>query len=75
MCIYNIVWYDGVNAYVNKFILNERTAKKDIVKYFSDINVEVLKLDKLYRVTFENIFAFKENNKEIYDRFISMYEK
>lgn len=61
--IYNVVWYDGVDAYVSKFILksNPEQAQGDLQDYWNrnGYDGEVLKLDYLYSVNLENIFSFK----------------
>lgn len=35
--MYNVVWYDGVDAYVSKFVLktNEEQAEKDLCEFWS----------------------------------------
>lgn len=64
----NVVAYDGSDAYVIKFIL-DRAAEKEsralVVEYCADGGMEVLKLDWLYSLSFENIVAMasEENYK------------
>lgn len=77
----NVVWYDGVEAYVTKFVLpvNEKyeleKSTKDKVKKYLDGNGEVLKFDLCYFVTLENIIAYKDDIDKncIYERFNEMY--
>jgi len=86
MC--NVVWYDGTDAFVSKFVLqaedDEITADSRYrVSKYLDGNGEVLKIDPLYPVDFDNIVALKtyENSSlesEIeqfaaYDRFKEMW--
>lgn len=68
----NVVWYDSVEAYVSKFILQCDSDKayaelteesKDLVKQYLDGNGEILKYDMLYTLNFENIEAFKTLDK------------
>ena len=35
--MYNVVWYDGADAYVSKFVLktDEKQAEKDICEFWS----------------------------------------
>ena len=71
--------YDGVDSWVSKFVLKEKTAKKDILKYLENTDCEAVKLGKLYDITSENIIAFKlygdASQVEIYDRFCAPREK
>lgn len=66
--MYNVVWYDGVGAYVTNYVLpeNEKEAKKDIGIWWekSGYDGEVLKLDKLYGMSLENIIALRNGNDE-----------
>lgn len=75
--IYNVVVYDGSDAFVHKFILKNddiKSAKKEIETVYS---TKVLLLDKLYDVSFDNIVGMKDiEDNELrlsYRRFISMY--
>ena len=82
----NVVFYDGINAYVSKFVIkadedepftlvNEDSMKK-VADYLSG-NGEILKVDILYAVDFDNIVALKDaDDAELrcaYDRFKEMY--
>lgn len=79
--MYNVVWYDGVEAYVAKFVLsrNEKKAKDELLDwwYENGYDGEILKLDSLYDVTLENIIALRNDcndvNKRAYERFEKMY--
>lgn len=79
----NVVWYDGGNAYVSKFIGQFKTSEDEnglikenitsetiskIEEYLSG-NGEVLKFDALYPMDFDNITALKnyENSKDEYE--------
>lgn len=79
MCLYNVVMYDGVISWVNKFVLREKSAKKDIAKYLNDTGIEAVKLDKLYPITLENVIAYKNSydasEVDIFNRFIIMYNE
>lgn len=78
----NVVWYDGSDAYVSKFVLpteNHEVTKDGVArvsKYLSG-NGELLKLDVLYPITFENLVAFKDSDndelKACFERYASMY--
>lgn len=77
----NVVWYDGVEAYVTKFVLPvdesyqlTKETKSKVRKYL-DGNGEVLKFDTCYPVSLDNILAFKDDidNSAIYNRFETMY--
>lgn len=77
--IYNVVWYDGVDAYVSKFVLktNKEQAEKDLCNFWT-LNVidgEILKIDQLYMVNFENIKALNngDNQRNMFNHFIEMY--
>lgn len=70
--LFNVVTYDGCDAYVLKFIAETDNAecrrdqitdvgKKHIDEYCAQANMEVLKYDFLYTLTFENIVAFEEH--------------
>ena len=72
----NVVVYDGVDAYVSKFVFrgeDEKQWRKDF--YSMNYDEVALKFDCLYPVSLENILAFKEDNKtyHIYEKFESMY--
>ena len=82
----NVVFYDGSNAYVSKFIIKADTdepfrsilAESEIAleDYLSG-NGEILKIDPLYTVNLDNIIALKDCDdaelKCAYDRFNEMY--
>lgn len=75
--MYNVVWYDGVEAYVSKFVLpdNEKKAKNDLLDWWH-YDGEILKLDKLYSVSLENIIALRNGdnfNSSTFERFEQMY--
>lgn len=83
----NVVWYDGCDAYVSKFIVQcegfevtEDSIKR--IKQYLDGNGEVLKVDYLYDLTLDNIIAMgeiepqTEDDAEKFasvDRFRTMY--
>lgn len=77
----NVVWYDGTDAFVSKFILrskgydevNEESREKVLKEL--DGNGDVLKIDILYEVSLDNIEAFAESNdtRVIYERFRDMW--
>ena len=78
--MYNVVWYDGVEAYVTKFVLseNEKNAKIDLLGWWCEegCDGEILKLDRLYVVSLENIIALRNGNDEqirTFNRFEEMY--
>ena len=77
----NVVWYDGVDAYVSKFVVQAEMitekigepgfpqitndSRRRISKYL-DGNGEILKVDPLYPVELENIMALKgSDNSEL----------
>lgn len=66
----NVVWYDGVNAYVSKFILEydmENNLKDESLKalrYYLEGNGELLKVDSLYPVNFTNIVSMEKNGTD-----------
>lgn len=78
--MYNVVLYDGVDAYVLKFVLstNKEQAEKDLCDFWSlnGFEGEILKIDQLYMVNFENINALNNGDDEqikTFNRFIEMY--
>ena len=76
MCLYNVVMYDGVISWVKKFVLKEKSARKDIIKYLNGTDIEAVKLDKLFPITLENVIAYKLSDDasevDIFNRFILM---
>lgn len=82
----NVVFYDGSDAYVSKFIIKADTDEpyKSILPD-SEIaledylrgNGEILKIDPLYTVTLDNIISLKDCDdaelKCAYHRFKEMY--
>lgn len=77
--MYNVVIYDGTDAYVIKFVLltDEQQAMYDLKKYWSDVGYdgEILKIDKLYSLELRNIIAFEDSEeyKNTFERFNEMY--
>lgn len=77
--MYNAVIYDGMDAYVIKFVLvtDEQKAMYDLKKYWSAVGYdgEILKIDKLYPLELRNIIAFEDNEeyKNTFERFNEMY--
>ena len=78
--MYNVIWYDGVDAYVSKFVLktNKEQAEKDLCDFWSlkGFEGEILKIDQLYMVEFENINALNNGDskeRNTFNRFIEMY--
>lgn len=56
----NVVAYDGCDAYVIKFILdrsNEKESHELAVEYCATGGMELLKVDWLYSLTFDEIVA------------------
>lgn len=78
--MYNVVWYDGVDAYVSKFVLktNEERAEQDISSFWSTHGFDgvILKIDLLYALSFEDIIALKNGvneNQNTFKHFTEMY--
>lgn len=83
----NVVWYDGCDAFVGKFVLQVEGQGEDLkvthvsevlTKKYLDGNGEILKFDPLYPVDLDDILAIKEHHddKELqaaYDRFKNMW--
>lgn len=78
----NVVMYDGINAYVSKFILpckGQEVTKdgKERCEKYCNGNGEILKIDVLYPITFENMLALHEHGNDeekcAVDRFGQMY--
>lgn len=80
--LFNVVWYDGSSAYVSKFILlqNHGDISKETYNRLSEYlrgNGDILKIDYLYPLSFDNIKAMEtSNDNELMvsvDRFKEMY--
>lgn len=76
--MYNVVIYDGVDAFVSKFILPDEMTLDTACRTFGKMGYdgEILKLDKLYPVTFNNIIALKDGNSNeqiTFERFNEMF--
>lgn len=76
--LYNVVTYDGVDAFVSKFILPDELELDAACRIFDKMgyNDEILKLDKLYPLTFDNIIALKDGNSNeqcTFDNFKKMF--
>lgn len=78
----NVVWYDGVDSFVSKFILETEggqvtmKARNKVIEYLRG-NGEVLKIDVLHSVTLDTIFTYRDNVDEelqvAYQRFDAIY--
>ena len=82
LSLVNVVWYDGVDSFVSKFVLetvnNQVTTSSRVkVENYLKGNGELLKLDVLYKVSLDNIVAFKGSDDDelqvAYQRFDTMY--
>jgi len=74
----NVVWYDGSDAYVSKFILKQKRtddgandtvteeSEDRVRQYLGEGNGEVLKIDVLYGLSFDSIVALKDYEKSGY---------
>lgn len=77
--LYNVVWYDGVNAYVTKFILkSDKDGKRDLLNFWKEKGIDgrVLEVDLLYSITLENIISFSNGDgeqKQAFKYFKEMY--
>lgn len=82
----NVIWYDGYDAFVSKFIgkihnfEGEVYATKETIKHiekYLEGNGEVLKIDPLYSLNFDNIIALKDSDDKeqvtAYNRFVEIY--
>ena len=79
----NVVWYDGKDAYVSKFVLqadNEGVATdeaKAATEEYLTGNGEILKFDEIALVGFDGIMALEKHEQPEYraafDRFKNMY--
>lgn len=80
MWIYKVVLYDGVNSWVDRFCMREKTADNDIVKYLKEIGSDALPvyLDKQFKIDLETLISYKNSDyslqRKMYDRFLIMYE-
>ena len=80
--LFNVVWYDGYEAYVSKFILEHHkgnitpSAMSKLEDYLKG-NGEILKVDYRFSITFEDITKMIEStessDKLIIDQFSKMY--
>lgn len=86
MYLMNVVYYDGVQAYVSKFIGRTKaegewfvqTKETEVlIKKYLDGNGEVLKIDPLYCVSLKNIIAMQDSEdpelRAAYMRFEEMW--
>lgn len=77
--LFNVVWYDGVDAYVTKFILkSDKNGKRDLLNYWEERGFDgrILEVDLLYSVSLENILSFSNGDdeyKRAFDYFKEMY--
>lgn len=79
----NVVWYDGCDAFVSKFVLKVdedgvTQESEGLVGQYLVGNGELLKIDPLYPVDLDNILAFRdcEDQHELqaaYNRFKEMW--
>lgn len=82
-CIINVVWYDGVEAYVSHFIgqandnlqATKRT-KERITKYL-DGNGEILKFDVIKYLGLSDVIDYKDkgdsDSQVIWNRFLEVW--
>lgn len=71
MC--NVVLYDGVDAYVRKACIIEGT-EKQYKQYFESVtDCEVVKIDKLYDMTWENLIAMSQSGEKDYQYLMQDY--
>ena len=82
--LFNVVWYDGYEAYVSKFILEQNDGEitlrtKDKLENYISGNGEILKVDFRYTIDFDTIIEMNEStascDKLAIDRFKKMYFK
>lgn len=85
----NVVLYDGQDAYVCKFILPIKHTEEDFpakitaeaqvaIENYLRGNGEILKIDLLYELGFEEILTYKNDKDEpekatAFSRFVQMY--
>ena len=82
--LFNVVWYDGYEAYVSKFILEHKAGKitlrtmGKLENYIND-GGEILKVEFRYTIEIDDIIEMNEstaiNDKLAIDRFKKMYFK
>lgn len=80
--LFNVIWYDGYEAYVSKFILEHHdgnitpVAMSKLEKYLNG-NGEILKVDYRHAIEFDDIIELNEStatqDKLALDRFKKMY--
>lgn len=80
--LFNVVWYDGYDAYVSKFILEHHdgnitpVAMGKLEKYLNG-NGEILKVEFRCAIDFDNIIEMNGStescDKSAIDRFKKMY--
>ena len=83
----NVIWYDGCDAFVSKFVVQVDTvdgergvtdeSKAKLDAYLHG-NGEILKIDLLYDVNFDNILAMKDHTEvpeyqAAFERFKNMW--
>ena len=83
----NVVWYDGSEAYVSKFVGQAEAIEDDLgliteeltdetinkIKEYLSGNGEALKFDMLYPMDFDNIVALKGNEKSTIEHEIELF--
>ena len=76
--LFNTVWYDGEIAWVSKLILptDKEWRKKEIARLIDIYNNELLKVDEIGDIEFEDILKFKVSEergyKLAYKKFVDM---
>lgn len=82
--LFNVVWYDGYEAYVSKFILENNDGKitpstMGKLENYINGNGEILKVEFRYTIDFDDIIEMNEStasdDKLAIDRFKKMYFK
>ena len=73
-----MVVYNGVDAFVMKFIMPENMTLKEAIKhpYIMGCDGEKLKIDALYPITLDEIISLRDGSFEyncIFERFKAMY--
>lgn len=80
MWMYNVVIYNGVNTWIDKFCMKQDTAEKDIIKYMKEIGSDALPvfLDKQFKLDLETLVSYKNSEyitqRKVYERFLKMYD-